>query len=316
MTAKKKVLMPYKMNLEGSIEWLDVKNKRFTEPFWNETIAYCRANYRNFGEEKIITNLADVIEKSQDLDFVAPSSIIFHVSRCGSTLISQLLSLSEKNIVLAEPSIIDEIFCYSFENPDFSEEKKMSAARAILQFWGQKRSGHEQHLFLKTDCWHLYFYETIRKMYPDVPILLMYRNPLEILHSQRKRRGRQAVQGVNNPKTLELSMEEIQFLSLDEYMGLVLHKLFLKMKFIAENDKNCLLVNYSQGIMPIMHLFSTFTKIPFSDEEISQMKERSNFHAKYPEQKFEEKIPKENVPDYLKEAMNLYVEMEQLRKKI
>ena len=75
-------------------------------------------------------------------------------------------------------------------------------------------------------------------------------------------------------------------------------------------------MNYSQGIMPIMHQFSAFTKIPFSDEEITQMKERSNFHAKYPEQKFEEKIPKENVPDYLKEAMNLYVEMEQLRKKI
>lgn len=305
--------MPYRIGKEARIEWIDVQNKRFTEPFWAGTVSYCRANYRTAEQPKIETSLADLIEKARNLDAVPPTALIFHVSRCGSTLISQLLSLFEQNIVLAEPDIVDEILCFSYNEPSFSDEMKIEALSAILRFWGQKRSGNEQHLFWKTDCWHVYFYEILRKIYPDVPIILLYRNPLEILHSQRKKRGRQAVQGVNNPKTLELTMDEIKYLSLDEYMGLVLHKLFQKMNEIAEKDTNCLLVNYNEGIMPIMYRFAEFVNLFFSEKEKAEMQVRSSFHAKYPKQKFEEKMPDEDIPEYLQQAMRLYEILEERR---
>lgn len=314
-------IMPYKLLLTDGenvkIEWIDVQNERFTEPFWAETITKCKFHnsMQENEAEKHLTDLQTCITEAEKVEFIAPTAFIFHISRCGSTLISQLLSMLEQNIVLAEPDIVDDILCLPYTFPTFSEEQKIAAIQAILRLWGKKRSDKEQNLFIKTDSWHLFFYEILRKIYPNVPIVLLYRFPLEVIHSQQKKRGMQSIQGLKNPAILGLEIDEITGLSLDEYMGLVLTKFFQKMKEIAETDNNCLLVNYKEGMMPIMERFATFTSQTFTEEEKESMKNRTQFNAKYPQEKFAEKMPEADIPEYLTEAVELYEYLEQLREK-
>ena len=84
---------------------------------------------------------------------------------CGSTLLAQLLSLDEQNIVLAEPPIFDEVLReIAFQKPEISEEKIDESLQAVVKFLGQKRTGKEQNFFIKLDSWHIFYYEKLRKL--------------------------------------------------------------------------------------------------------------------------------------------------------
>src|SRR6202012_5996296 len=111
-------------------------------------------------------------------------------SRCGSTLITQLLGLDPNHVTLSEVPFIDELL-RARGLPDIS-----AAVKAALVCYGQNRTGVEQRLFVKTDSWHLSFYRELREWFPGIPVVLLYRSPDEVLYSQRKRRGIHAVPGI------------------------------------------------------------------------------------------------------------------------
>lgn len=45
--------------------------------------------------------LEDMVEWSYTFPEILPINLIFHISRCGSTILSQLIGLNSKYIVLA-----------------------------------------------------------------------------------------------------------------------------------------------------------------------------------------------------------------------
>src|SRR5688572_13850722 len=97
--------IPFKLSVENGIDycrWLYLGEDRFMEPFFDETISKCRRLPENSKRFRVIST-ADVLPAWADkLNPVQMSAIIFHVSRCGSTTISQMLSLDAANIVLPE----------------------------------------------------------------------------------------------------------------------------------------------------------------------------------------------------------------------
>src|SRR5690606_34626620 len=125
------------------------------------------------------------------LPAVAPTAFIFHVSRCGSTLLSQLLDLDEANIVLSEVPLLDQLLRLPETFPGISRAQQETALQATIRLLGQKRTGHEKQLFIKLDSWHVFFAATLRKQYPSVPFILLYRAPDEVFESHRRHRGMQ-----------------------------------------------------------------------------------------------------------------------------
>ena len=121
-----------------------------------------------------------LIEFAQDLPTIAPTAFIFHVSRCGSTLLAQLLSLDEQNIVLAEPPIFDEVLReIAFKNTKISEETINESLKAVVKFLGQKRTGLEKNLFIKLDSWHIFYYYKLRKLYPETHLFFLSDDPMK-----------------------------------------------------------------------------------------------------------------------------------------
>ncbi|WP_423146566.1 hypothetical protein [Rubrolithibacter danxiaensis] len=86
-----------------------------------------------------------------------PSAIIFHISRCGSTLLSQLLSLTEQSIVLSEVPFIDELLRLCYSDNEYGQTEIADFLTAALKFYGQKRYEQEKYLFIKTDSWHIFY---------------------------------------------------------------------------------------------------------------------------------------------------------------
>src|SRR6187551_105479 len=103
--------IPYKMtfneNGELLFRWIYVGQKRFEESFFSETILNCLSLPQN--TEMPYTTAETLIEKAKSVDGVEPSAFVFHVSRCGSTLLTQMLCIDERFVVLSEASLLDDV---------------------------------------------------------------------------------------------------------------------------------------------------------------------------------------------------------------
>ena len=311
--------IPLKLFTEGNeilCQWLYVGDKQFTEPFFDETILHCRQLKKNVHVYKCVSSLDVLPAWAENLDAVAPTAFIFHVSRCGSTLLSQLLALNADNLVLSEVPFLDELLRLRFKNTkNIKEETNENINRyfkAALAFYG-KRNAHDQtKMFIKTDSWHLLFYKQIRELYPQALFILLYRSPAEIIRSQKKLRGMQSIPGVIETELFGFGKEDITY-DLDVYMSRVLEKYFTKLLEIIVKDNFCILVNYQEGIPAIMNRIMHLTGLSPKSEDLAKIEERIRFDAKNPSRIFINEPDETITPPYLQNCIALYNDLEEKR---
>lgn len=310
--------IPYKLvrqEQQWRCLWLSLGGKPITEPFFSETILRCKANApvdRRFSSLSSLEYLTDCAATATDV--IAPSVFIFHVSRCGSTLISQLLGLSKKNIALSEVPLIDELLHMSRKQADSSGAE--AALKSSIALLGRRRLGQERHVIIKLDSWHVFFAGALRRLYPDVPFVLLYRSPDEVLVSHRKRRGMQAVPGLLEPELFGMSQAESASCDGDRYLAQVLEYYYSQFLLIAEKDERSILLNYRQGGIEIVRRLAGFSGIALDETDAAEMAVRSCFHAKYPEQGFAEEKSEACAFAGLQPLQTMYARLEQLRAKL
>lgn len=301
------------LKLTGSFcNWLYLGNEKFIDPFFSDTISVCKKLSENRNAHKVLSDLDVITEWSDNITALNPSVIIFHVSRCGSTLLSQLLSIDETNIVLSEVPIFDELLRMRYKN---SVDIKIINTYLIsaVKFYGQKRNGKEQHLIIKTDSWHLHFYNQLRSLFPSVPFILLYRNPKEVIASHQKQRGMQSVPGLIEPEIFNFSKEKLNETNLDAYMTSVLESYFKRIIEIVKTGDDVLLCNYNEGMINVIRKASDYIGLNFSTETEKLIYERLRFNAKHPHQLFKEDYKKNDVIRSLTPLMDLYNELEEMR---
>lgn len=251
-----------------------------------------------------------MIDVSENLEFIAPTAFIFHVSRCGSTLLTQLLSTDERHIVISEAPLIDDVLNLNKKQPDIPQSDFDAALQAVIKFLGRKRTGLEEQLFIKLDSWHIFMHPIFRRLYPNTPFILLYRSPEEVYYSHQKQRGIQAVPGMIDPTIFGLSEDEMNGINIDFYLGKVLESYFEAFNKIIKIDEKAFLINYTEGSSNMMQHFSEITNCHFDDDMMKKMALRSQYHAKHPHQIFEENIPSKPLPEYLKKAFDYFEKLQ------
>lgn len=289
--------IPGSYNADGTFTWLNRQGVAFTHPFFDETIAACK--HRAWPARTGTS--AELLSWAAAADAVAPTAFIFHVSRCGSTLLSQLLALDEKHIVLSEAPVLDQLMPHT---PDL--------VPATLRMLAQRQHGQEAALFIKTDSWHLCYYKSLRRLFPDVPFILLYREPLAVLHSQQRQRGRHAVPGLI-PVLAPLWDENNTEAILDTYFANVLHRYYGQALEMAATDARLLLLNYNEGPMVWLEKIAAFTQTEFTPAWRNAAYTRSSYHGKYPGQTFSEPAVTAPAPAFLQAALARYGQLETIR---
>ena len=187
--------MPVKISrhtAEPVVEWCHFGARRFTEPFFDHTV-----------QQAMQTPFSLVFRHQTSLDALVvwqtaspglvPSGFIFHMSRCGSTLVAQMLAALPEHIVISEAPPVDAIL--RMDQRGASEEQRIAWLRGWLSAAGQPRSG-EKHLFVKFDAWHTFDLPLLRRAFPDTPWIFLHRNPVEVMVSALKAPGSHLVPGV------------------------------------------------------------------------------------------------------------------------
>jgi hypothetical protein len=291
--------------------WLYVGDKEFTEPFFDETVSACRTLPENGHLKRSMSSTDMLADWAKEMDVIEPTAFIFHISRCGSTLISQMLGMQPSNIVLSEVPFFDDLLRYGKKHhcmPQILQQLK-----AAIGLYGATRKAAYQQLFIKTDSWHIHFYKELRSLYPKVPFFLLYRRPDEVIRSQQKKRGMQAIPNLIEADIFGFNKDIISTTPLDEYMGMVIESYLTAFLEILQHDKRVYAVNYHDGAMPITDIIASVTGLNITAAEKEKMQHRAGFHAKFPEQVFKEKQPEDQAPAYLKRSFELYDQIEQIR---
>lgn len=291
--------------------WLYTGNKDFNEPFFDETISACRSLPENGHLKRSMSSTGVLAGWVKDMEVIEPTAFIFHISRCGSTLISQMLGMQPSNIVLSEVPFLDELLRYGKKHNCMQEI--LPQLKAAIGLYGAKRNENHRHLFIKADSWHIHFYKEIRALYPTVPFFLLYRRPDEVLHSQQKRRGMQSIPHLLEAEIFGFDPATIGHMNLDAYMARVLESYFEAFKEILQKDKHAFAVNYHDGALPVVDTIASVTGLQVSEAEKQLMQKRCGFHAKYPKQVFSEEKRNEPVPEFLKRSFDLYADIERIR---
>lgn len=180
---------------ELEVDWAYIGPRPLRKPFFEQNVAHClhKPFNRLFHYATPIGALADV---QRQRPYLTPDGFIFHMSRCGSTLVSQMLAASPRHIVISEAEPIDTVVQARHARPDLTEEEQVAMLRWVIAALGQVRSGDERHLFVKLDSWHALALPLFRRAFPDTPWIFVYRDPVEILVSQLRKRGMHMVPGL------------------------------------------------------------------------------------------------------------------------
>lgn len=200
---------------EPVVEWALV-GEPFADPFFEQTAD--RAMRHPFNELFARRTSMDELEAAHASDpGLAPSGLVFHMSRCGSTLIAQMLASLRVAIVLSEPQPIDALLRLRarMRGPE-QEEKLIGWLRALVGALGRPHAG-ERHLFVKFHAWHVLELPFIARAFPGVPWAFVFREPRAVLRSQAKSIGAELVAGTIDPAYVGLDAAAAHALPPDEY---------------------------------------------------------------------------------------------------
>ncbi|MBI5936816.1 MAG: hypothetical protein HY850_03115 [Betaproteobacteria bacterium] len=170
------------------VEWGYMGAKRFTEPFCFDTLQMLARRPFNqlFRRQSGLELLLERVQRQPGLPL---KGLVFHMSRCGSTLAAQWLAALPDSVVLSEPEPVDTLLQWPVTEDD------VARIQALLAALGQPRRAGDRHLFLKTDCWHMAHIDRLLAAFPGTPWVFLYRDPVEVLVSHRWQPGWQMVPG-------------------------------------------------------------------------------------------------------------------------
>ncbi|NJN18302.1 MAG: hypothetical protein HC822_19615 [Oscillochloris sp.] len=204
---------------EPNLDWCYLGERGFQEPFFDQTI---RAHLQNpLNHQLRRTGISELLSLAQARPMLPLSGMIFHMSRCGSTLITRVLAADPTNLVIAEAPPIDEVL--DTGRRSIHDDIRAQWLHAMITAIGQPRSGHERRMFLKFDSWHIHDLPLIRQVFPEVPWIFVYREPIEVIVSHQRLRGMQMAPGQIAPERLglEASAAQVPF-DLDRFCAQVI----------------------------------------------------------------------------------------------
>lgn len=160
-----------------SVEWGDFGSLRFTEPFFDEAVARWAATSRRRTVRTELDALA-VLDQAPSLE---PSGFIFHMSRCGSTLLTRLLQQISGCVVVSEPAIVNNVLLADEANVD--DETRLRLIRLLIRALGRQRFGDERHYVVKLSSWNIRKAALFRSAFPQASLVWLQRKPAEVIAS-------------------------------------------------------------------------------------------------------------------------------------
>jgi len=191
----------------AAIDWAHFAGAPLAESFFTETAR--RAAAKPFNRLfRHVTRFSDFVENAEAEGSLVPDGFIFHMSRCGSTLVAKMLAALPGVVMVSEAAPLDAVVRLGTPEP----------LKAMVAALGRRRAGDETRYFVKLDFAHALALPLFRAAFPATPWLFLYRDPVEVLVSQMRMRGTQTLASpdLSPEETCALALAEVCEAAIDE----------------------------------------------------------------------------------------------------
>jgi hypothetical protein len=169
----------------GKVLWADIGDHLFQE--WQFMYTVQTLAQRGQIGEAFTTDFSILLDDRILADPIYPSGLIFHVSRCGSTLTAKAIARSPRHVVLNQAGPLQRGFWATITN-DWEGEAKptpenLKAFRNLVLAMARRRRPDQRYSFVKFISWNTLYLDFISKAFPEVPAVFLYRNAVEVIAS-------------------------------------------------------------------------------------------------------------------------------------
>ncbi|NNC18350.1 hypothetical protein HJC22_21800 [Corallococcus exiguus] len=173
------------------IEWINEAGRFQEGPFYDESIALLLQRHPRIGRN--VSSPATVHQVAEAIDGLSPSGFIFHMSRCGSTLVQNALRCLDGTLVPGEPDVLSSLLLASVPGPRprgasaAAQAERDALLRSLVKVFGRRRTKRDRRLFIKFASLETVRLDVVRRLWPDVPWLFIYRDPVDVVVSNMAR---------------------------------------------------------------------------------------------------------------------------------
>jgi hypothetical protein len=286
------------------LDWSLQKTNPSTVPMFRVLVS----ESRHCGPNKVTMDIRHIVKKSRLYDkammeamaqhreipitrVLSLGGVVFHESRCGSTLVANLL-------VAANP-LAHRVYSESIPPLTViraqagSREKQKELLRDVVYLMSRTQSPHETKVLFKIQSIGTHAISLWTETFPTVPWIFVYRDPVEILSSQLRNGGDEAKRAPclryqDSPPSQVLSLLksleiDIQALSKVQFCAAMLATLCqAAINEYVRNPSNGRFVNYASlpDIMWESILPNHFDVEDISEHDIERMKSISSVYSK------------------------------------
>jgi hypothetical protein len=178
--------------LPPKVNWLYFGAEPLAEPFFCQTVERLRST--NPDIQHATTDLMAIRELAHRMPSAPPAGLIFHVSRCGSTLLSNAMRLAERTTVVSEAQPFSAIFPLGGSSgPPLAALLSVGDRKMLLDALAslfQSYAGHgANRLVIKFPSWNILFLELVHLIWPTTPCLIVIRDPVDVMVSNLLKPG-------------------------------------------------------------------------------------------------------------------------------
>ncbi|MGE4260946.1 hypothetical protein [Shewanella sp.] len=289
------------------IDWRFLGDQRFTAPFFEQTLRQAPPATRNSSWQQ----LAQIAQRLNPV--IEPTGFIFHSSRCGSTLLSQMLARLPENIVISEAPVIDMALRSSAYETGIDDTEKIMRLQNVIRVLGQQRFANETRLFIKLDAWSIAEFPIIARAYPQAAKLFLYREPAAILLSHQRQPGMHMIPGLLLGAPFDAAPANLSF---EEYRVWVLAAIF-KLAYRYFNHHQGLCVHYDDITQRTEQILAFF-QLALTTSQLQQIQGAIKFDAKAPSLTYQPYQQQAQLNDELQQLLHRwlhqpYQALEQIR---
>ena len=264
------------------VEWMLLGQTRLQEPFYEDTLRrLLGAPFHHVFRRK--TSTEEMVAWGVEHPGVPLRGLIFHLSRCGSTLLSQQLAELPRNIVASEPAPLDSMLRARLKLPELPRETQVQWVRAVVAALGQSRNG-EEGLYIKMDCWDTHEIDLMLEAFPDTPWIFLYREPEEVMIQHQQLPAMWLIPSMLDPRALRLEQSDWRPDAREVYAARGLAKICDAGLAAVRKHRGGVLVNYTE--LPEAMCGRLLHHFGLREEDIPVMRERGRHDAKVPRAAF------------------------------
>ncbi len=178
-------------NGKPAVEWLHFGSARLDAPFYEDSIRAARRLPFN----RLVRWRTTLSTLPDHTPIVKPDGLIFHMSRCGSTLVARMLASIAHSVTVSEPPPLDAVLQIVRARTDQPWPERVRLLQAMVGALGRDTLPSGARYFIKLDSWHTAALPLFRAAFPDTPWVFLYRDPIEVMVSHMRMRGLQTVPG-------------------------------------------------------------------------------------------------------------------------